>query len=117
MPTKQSSLTAAERKRINNKVKYRKSYLKLYVIKKEAHPENLKQLRKMDYSAYQRYPRLVNTVIGMENGDVISQFFKEIVNEEAMQIMERQRQQHIEEDKDQHEIPQYQIYKINNNAS
>ena len=80
--------------------------MKLYVIKKEAHPENLKQLRKMDYSAYQRYCRLVNTVIGMENGDVISQFFKEIVNEEAMQIMERQRQQHIEEDKYQHKLPQ-----------
>ena len=62
----------------------------------------------MDYSAYQRYPRLVNTVIGMENGDVISQFFKEIVNEEAMQSIERQRQQYIEEEKDKHKLPQDQ---------
>ena len=76
MPTKQSSSSAAERKRINNKVKYRKSYLKLYVINKESHPENLKQLQKIDYPAYQRYHILVNTVKVMDNGGVISKSFK-----------------------------------------
>ena len=44
----------------------------------------------------------------MDTGGVISQSFKEIVHEEAMQIIERQRQQHIEEEKDQHELPQDQ---------
>ena len=83
-----------------------KSYLKLHAINKEAHPENLKQLQKIGYPAYQRYRILVNTVKVMENGGFISHYLKEIVNEEAMQSIERQRQQYIEEEKDKHKLPQ-----------
>ena len=89
-------------------MKYRKSYLKLYVINKEPHPENLKQSHKIDYPAYQSNRRLVNTFKGMKNSGVISHYLKEIVHEEAMQIIEWQRQQKIEEEKDQHKIPQDQ---------
>ena len=89
-------------------MKYRKSYSKLYIINKESHPENLKQLHKIDYPAYHCYCRLVNIFKGMENGGVISQSFKEIVPKEAMQIIEQQIQKHIEEEKDQHKLPQDQ---------
>ena len=86
-PTKQGISSAAECTRINNEVKYRKSYLKLYLINKEPHPENLKQSHKIDYPAYQSNRRLVNTFKGMENSGVISHYLKEIVHEEAMQII------------------------------
>ena len=42
----------------------------------------------------------------MNNGAVISQYFKEIVHEEVIQIIEQQRDHNIEEEKDQHELPQ-----------
>ena len=80
--------------------------MKLYVINKKSHPENLSQLHKIDYPAHQRYCTLVNTVRGMNNGAVISQSFKEIVHKEVIQIIEQQREQNIEEKKDQHELPQ-----------
>ena len=97
MPKKRSSLSASEKKQIRNDTKYRKCYIKLHLFKNEYQPEYLLNLHKNDFPAYRRYRRLVNNVEKMESDGLISQAYKDFVQNEANVVLQQTRQQLIEE--------------------
>ena len=110
MPKKRSSLSASEKKQIRNDTKYRKCYIKLHLFKNEYQPEYLLNLHKNDFPAYRRYRRLVNNVEKMESDGLISQAYKDFVQNEANVVLQQTRQQLIEEqqEKNDRDLPQDQ---------